>query len=177
MEVGGFAGRASPLLFHALKSPAADVSQLVLPSALAFFFFSPFSQLLWQEAVYVFLPPNKYLRVWSFVKELSWFLTLAAVGVNDSETAKRRSWVLGRAALEGFLHALLGAGSSGNPSLGVFTRFNISVLGCSRLPCPIAHVRTAAEWQGGSLAAWRCLRAPAKSSLIPPQAEDMQETR
>lgn len=28
VEVGGFAGRASPLLFHALKSPAADVSQL-----------------------------------------------------------------------------------------------------------------------------------------------------
>lgn len=106
----------------------------------------------------MFLPPNKYLRVWSFVKELSWFLTLAAVGVNDSETAKRRSWVLGRAALEGFLHALLGAGSSGNPSLGVFTRFNISVHGSRAwmltlaLPhCLCSDSSGVARWVPGSV--------------------------
>lgn len=106
----------------------------------------------------MFLPPNKYLCVWSFVKELSWFLTPAAVGVNDSETAKRRSWVLGRAALEGFLHALLGAGSSGNPSLGVFTHFNISVHGSRAwmltlaLPhCSCSDSSGVARWVPGSV--------------------------
>lgn len=99
----------------------------------------------------MFLPPNKYLRVWSFVKELSWFLTLAAVGVNDSETAKRGSWVLGRAALEGVLHA-------GNPSLGVFTHFNISVHGSRAwmltlaLPhCSCSDSNGVARWVPGSV--------------------------
>lgn len=83
------------LLYCFTLSKALQLMSLsLLPSVLAFsfFFFPPFSQLLWQEAVDVFIPPNKYLRVWSFVKELSWFLTPAAVGVNGSETRELGAW-------------------------------------------------------------------------------------
>lgn len=105
----------------------------------------------------MFLPPNKYLRVLSFVKELSSFLTLAAVGVNDTETAKQGSWVFGTADLEGFVHALLGVGSSGNPSLVVFILFNISAFGSMAwmltlaLPhCSRSYSRRVATWVPGS---------------------------